>query len=439
MSKEIKMVTVALFALLVLVVLLTFGVPLPYCFGGGLMVMSILGGATMKGTMLWGFNQLANPVLLCIPLFVFAGSLMAESGIASSLLRFVNIFVGRIRGGLGCVATITCAIIGAISGSGLTGVAATGPILIPEMADKGYNRGYASALIACSSVLGLLIPPSVTMIVYGWVTDTSILACFLATLGPGLVITLTFCIMNLIMVRKMPLILDPPQPFSEKLKEANSSFWSALPALIMPIIILGGIYGGIMTPTEAAAVAALYSIPVGFIIYKGLTKTSFMTAAKNSATAVGSIMVMIVFSLMLSQIFVMEDIPQQLVEVIFKITDNKVLLLVLINLLLFVTGMVVNDITAIILIGPMLLPLMQAIGVSPIHFAAIMGVNTAMGGITPPYASILYLGMRVGKVEFSQVVGPAMYLLIFAYVPIVFLTSFWPDLALWFPRLFGYA
>jgi len=204
------------------------------------------------------------------------------------------------------------------------------------------------------------------------------------------------------------------------------------------VIILGGIYGGIMTPTEAAAVAADYSIPIGFIVYKGLTRQTFLKAASGSATAVGSIMVMIVFSLMLSQIFVMEDIPQALVEVIFKITTNKILLLILVNLLLFVVGMIVNDITAVILIGPMLLPLMSAIGVTPVQFAAIMGVNTAMGGVTPPYASILYLGMRIGKVEFSEIVGPAMYLLIIAYVPVVFLTAFWPDLSLFIPRLFGY-
>jgi tripartite ATP-independent transporter DctM subunit len=433
-----EMVTISLIALAVLCILLTFGVPLPYCFGGGLMVMAIFGGATMKGTMLWGFSQLSNPVLLCIPLFVFAGSLLSESGIASSLLRFVNIFVGRIRGGLGVVATVSCAIIGAISGSGLTGVAATGPILIPEMAEKGYPRGYATALVANSSVLGLLIPPSVTMIVYGWVTDTSILACFLATLGPGLLITVTFSVTNLVMARRFPLVVDPPRPVSETIREGISSTSRALPALIFPVIILGGIYGGIMTPTEAAAVAAIYAIPVGFLIYRGLTVTNFLKAAANSATAVGSIMVMIVFSLMLSQLFVMEDVPQAMVSVIFEITTNKVVLLILINLLLFFVGMIVNDITAIILIAPLLLPLMEAIGVSPVHFAAIMGVNTAMGGVTPPYASILYLGMRVGKVEFSEIIKPAMILILVAYVPIVFLTSFWPELALFFPRLFGY-
>jgi TRAP-type C4-dicarboxylate transport system permease large subunit len=165
---------------------------------------------------------------------------------------------------------------------------------------------------------------------------------------------------------------------------------------------------------------------------------TFIEAAKSSATAVGAIMVMIVFSLMLSQIFVMEDVPQALVEGVFTITKNKVLLLILINFLLFFVGMIVNDVTAIILIAPLLLPLMDAIGISPVQFAAIMGVNTAMGGVTPPYASILYLGMRIGKVEFSEVIKPAMLLILFAYIPVVFLTSLWPSLSLFFPGLFGY-
>ena len=432
------MIEISFLALGVLVLLLSFGVPLPFCFGGGLMVMVLVGGATMKGTMLWGFSQLANPVLLCIPLFVFAGTVMSESGIAESLLRFVNFFVGRIRGGLGVVASVSCAIIGAISGSGLTGVAATGPLLIPEMARKGYPRGYATALVANSSILGLLIPPSVTMIIYGWVTDTSIVACFLATVGPGLLITFNFSVVNLVLARRFPLVLDPPMPRREAARECVSRTGRALPALIMPAIILGGIYGGIMTPTEAAAVAVVYAIPVGFMIYKGLTFRSFLKAGKESATAVGAIMIMIIFSLMLSQIFVMEDVPQAMVDGVFEITTNKTLLLILINLLLFFVGMIVNDVTAIILIAPLLLPLMEAIGISPIHFAAIMGVNTAMGGVTPPYASILYLGMRIGEVEFTEVIKPAMTLILFGYVPVVFLTSFWPDLALFLPTLAGF-
>jgi tripartite ATP-independent transporter DctM subunit len=432
------MIEVALLAVVVLVILLTLGVPLPYCFGGGLMVMYFAGDVFMKGNMLWGIQQLGNPVLLAIPLFVLAGTIMSVSGIAASLLNFVNIFVGHLRGGLGVVATISCALIGAISGSGLTGVAAIGPLLIPEMEKQGYPRAYATALIANASLLGLLIPPSVTMIVYGWVTDTSILACFLATLGPGLLIMTSFSSVNLWLARKFPLILEARPQGKEFTKEVKRRGFKATPALLMPVIILGGIYGGIMTPTEAAAVAVIYAIPVGFLIYKGLDMKTFIGAGKEASTSVGTIMLMILFSMILSQMFVLESIPQAIVESIFAITDDKVILLILINVLLFLVGMVVNDVTAIILIAPLLLPLMEAIGISPIQFAAIMGVNTAMGGVTPPYASILYLGARIGKVPVTQVIRPAMLLIVTGYLPVVFLTSFWSDLSLFLPRYFGY-
>jgi tripartite ATP-independent transporter DctM subunit len=432
------MVEIALLSVLVLIILLTLGVPLPWCFGGALMVMYFIGDTIMKGNILWGVQQLGNPVLLAIPLFVLAGTIMSESGIAASLLRFVSAFIGHVRGGLGVVAAVSCAVIGAISGSGLTGIAAIGPLLIPEMERRGYPRAYATALIANSSILGLLIPPSVTMIVYGWVTDTSILACFLATLGPGLLIMLNFSIVNLILARKFPLVLDDKPTFSQLTSEVTKRGIHAFPALLMPIIILGGIYGGVMTPTEAAAVAVIYSVPVGFLIYKGLRLSNFLSAGKEAATAVGAIMLMILFSMILSQMFVMEGIPQKLVGTIFGITEDPSTLLVMILVLLLLVGMVVNDVTAIILIAPLLLPLMGAIGVNPVHFAAIMGVTTAMGGVTPPYASILYLGARIGNVKVTAVIPPAMLLIATGYMPVVILTAFWPDLSLWLPRFFGY-
>jgi len=432
------MVEIALLSVVVLIILLTLGVPLPWCFGGALMMMYFIGDTIMKGNILWGIQQLGNPVLLAIPLFVLAGTIMSASGIAASLLRFVSAFIGHIRGGLGVVAAVSCAIIGAISGSGLTGIAAIGPLLIPEMERRGYPRAYATALIANSSILGLLIPPSVTMIVYGWVTDTSILACFLATLGPGLLIMLNFSIVNLIMARKFPLVLDDKPTFSELTTEVTKRGIHAFPALLMPVIILGGIYGGVMTPTEAAAVAVIYSVPVGFLVYKGLRISNFLSAGKEAATAVGAIMLMILFSMILSQMFVMEGIPQKLVGTIFGITEDPATLLVMILVLLLLVGMVVNYVTAIILIAPLLLPLMGAIGVNPVHFAAIMGVTTAMGGVTPPYASILYLGARIGNVKVTAVIPPAMLLIATGYMPVVILTAFWPDLSLWLPRYFGY-
>ncbi len=429
--------TFALVSLSILVILLSFGIPLPFCFGAALMYMNLVADVSMKGMMMWGLQQILSPVLLCAPLFIFAGGLMSESGIARSLLDYVDSFVGRIRGGLGVVAAVSCAIIGAISGSGLTGLAATGPILIPRMAERGYPRGYAAALVTDSSILGLLIPPSVVMVIYGWVTETSILACFLSTLVPGLMITFLFSSINVFMARKFPLVMDPELPPAERRADKRKKFRAALPALLMPVIILGGIYGGIMTPTEAAAVAVVYSIPLGFWVYKGLTWSSFFRVTKDSTSAVGSILLMIFCSLMLSQTYVMLQVPQEIVKTLFGVTESKVLLLILINFMLFFLGMIVNDITGVILVAPLLLPLVVAIGVHPVQFAAIIGVNLAMGGVTPPYASILYLGMRIGKVEFVDILKPAMTFILLGYVPVVFLVSFFPELSLFLPRVMG--
>jgi len=424
---------------ILLVTLLILGVPLPFCFGGALWFMSVFGNVAMASMMMWGFNQMINMVLLASPLFIFAGLLMANSGIADKLLDFVDIFVGRVKGGLGVVCVVTCAIIGAISGSGFTGVAATGPIMIPRMVSQGYPRGYATALVTVSSILGLLIPPSVIMIIYGWITETSILACFLATVGPGILITALFSVINLFLARRMPNILvDSPEELSRKRKEIPIRFIKALPALSIPVVILGGIYGGVFTPTEAAAVAAIIALPVGFFIYKGLTKKNFVPVVRESATSVGAIMTMIIFTLILSQTFVMLRVPQMVVQLVFKFSQNYFLILFLINIFLFFVGMIVNDVTGIILLAPLLLPLVKEMGMHPIQLAAIMGTNLAMGGVTPPYASILYLGMRVGNCEFTEILKPTMTFLLLGYVPVVFLTTYWPPLSMWLPTVLGY-
>lgn len=424
---------------ILLIFLLMLSVPLPYCFGGALLFIAVFGDVSMKSMMLWAYSQSIGTVLLASPLFILAGTFMGGSGVAKKLLDLCDAFIGRIKGGLGVVSVVTCAIIGAISGSGFTGVAATGPIMIPRMVEQGYPRGFATALVTVSSVLGLLIPPSAIMIIYGWITETSILACFLSTVGPGLLVMLLFCIINMLECRKFDLTLAPPMTIQEKVNVTGKRFWSAIPALLMPIIILGGIYGGVFTPTEAAAVAAIYSIPVGLWIYRAMKLKDIKQMTFDSINSIGSIMVMIIFCLMLSQTFVMLRVPQALIEIIFSITTNKTVILILMNVFLFVVGMIVNDSTGMLLCAPLLLPLVQELGISPVHFAAIMGVNLAMGGVTPPYASILYLGMRIGKCEFNEILSPTMKLLVFGYVPVVLLTTFWPELSLFLPRLFGYA
>ena len=430
-------VALSIISLGILMGLLSLGVPITLCFGGALCFMSVVGEVTMKGMMMWGVQQILSPTLLCIPLFIYAGSLMSDSGIAKYLLEFVDVFVGRVRGGLGMVATISCALIGAISGSAFTGVAATGNMLIPEMVNRGYPRPFATALVTASSILGVLIPPSTPMIIFGWVTGTSVLACFLATVIPGLVTVAIFCLINRFYSARFPLVMLPPLSKEEKRKEFVSRGWKALPAIAMPIIILGGIYTGIMTPTEAAAVAVAYAIPVGFFVYKGLNSKVWYRVSIASAVSVGTIMIMILCSMMLSQTYVMLQIPQMIVQAVFALTENKFLILILINLLLLFVGMIVNDTTGIILCAPLLQPLAMAIGIDPVQYAAIFGVNLAIGSLTPPYASLLYLGMRVGKVEFTDILPPTMVFLL-GYIPVMLLTTYVPSMSLFLPRLLGY-
>lgn len=428
---------VAILSLVALTILLSFGTPIPYCFALAMAIMHFFGDVPMAGVLMYGLKQITSPILLAIPLFVFAGGLMGESGIAKHLLDFVNIFVGRIKGGLGVVATVTCAIIGAVTGSALTGVAAIAPIMVPRMAEEGYPRGYATAIVTISSVLGLLIPPSITMITYGWVTETSILACFIATLVPGVIVATLFSLINIYMVRNFDLKLEPETTVSAKIRQAGKSFKNAFPALMMPAIILGGIYGGIMTPTEAAAVAVVYSILIGFAVYKGLNKGSFFSSAASSATTVGSIMMMIMICISLGQTYVMVGVPQAITEGILALSSNKYVILLFINVIFLVMGMLVSDMVTVLLIVPLLFPLVTAIGIHPVHFGAIVGVNLATGVVTPPYASVLYLGIRLGKTTFEATIKPLMIFLLCGYVPVLVLTTYVPQISMFLPKLLG--
>ena len=241
----------------------------------------------------------------------------------------------------------------------------------------------------------------------------------------------------MLICHKLDMKLLPPLSKQEKRRQIISKGWKALPAILMPLIILGGIYSGATTPTEAAAVATVYCFPVGFLIYKGLKPKNTFQITKDSAVSAGTIMVMIMCSMMLSQTYVRLQVPQAIMGSIFGITQNKFLILLLINALLLFVGMIVNDTTGIILVAPLLQPLAMSIGIHPVHYAAIFGVNLGIGCLTPPYASLLYLGMRVGKVEFSDIL-PYVCLFLLGYLPVMLATTYWPALSLFLPRVFGY-
>lgn len=426
-----------------LLVLLLLGVSLPYCFAGALIFMVGFCGIPIKSLFVWGYTQMVSTSLMAVPMFIIAGNLIAESGIASKLIELAKIFVGRIKGALGCICVVTCGILGAISGSAFTGIAALGSIMIPELEKEGYSRGFATSLVTCSSILGSLIPPSVPIIIFGWTTGITILGCFMATVVPGVLTILTFSAINLFYARKYAkqAALTVTEEETGATRQASSRkriFLEAIPALAMPVIILGGIYGGLFTATEAAAVCASLALLLGVLIYRQLKMKNMGTMLKSTASSVGSIFMMIFFSMLLSQCMTQLKIPQMLVEAFMGFTDSKFLVLIMVNVFLLFVGMIVNDSTAVMLCAPLLLPLVTAYGIHPVHFGALMIVNLSCGCLTPPYASVLYFGMKVGNAKFGEMMKNTLVFLTVGYVPIMLLTTYVEEISLFLPRLLGY-
>lgn len=423
-------------ALLLIIVTLLLGLPVPFCFMLSTTFMVITHGYDPSFLLPYGFSQMSSIVLLAIPLFIMVGGMMDRGGIGTSLVNFVEVFVGRIKGGLGVVAVVSCAVFGSISGSCAATLSCIGSIMFPRLREKGYPMGHSAALVSCAAPLGLLIPPSSQMILYAWVGQQSVLACFLATVGPGIVLTILLSALNLIMLRNDPDVeVKPPMTFQEKTEVFRDRGKKAAPALFMPFIVLGGIYGGIMTPTEAAAVAVLYSIPVGFWIYRGLNRNNFIEVIIETATTTGVVMLMMYCIMMLSRIYVQERLPSLIMNFLTAVSDNRNIILFMLNIFMIIIGMIMDDVSAMLLCTPILLPVVTALGVHPIHFAAIIGTNLGMGNVTPPTAPTLYFGARMAKTPVSQMMKPALIFIIFAWLPTLMAVTYLPELALWLPRL----
>src|SRR5690606_32184876 len=355
--------------------------------------------------------------------------------LARRLVDLAESLVGRFRGGMGLVVIFTMAIFGAISGMASSAVAAVGSILIPRMVEQGYDRGYATSLVACSSVLSLLFPPSASMILFGWVTNTSIAALFLAPVLPGVILITGYAVVNSILTKNMPIPKPAPLPMGDYVRDVAQKGKTASVGLLLPILILGCIYGGITTPTEAAAVAVAFAIPVGFLVYRELKLRNFLEAVWKTGEITGLLVLLIFFAAMLARLFTMENVPQSILAGLVGLTENKILLLLLVNLFLILVGMFLDDASGILLAGPMLLPLMLAIDVDPVHFGAIVAVNLGMGLITPPTAPILYFAGAVGKASFPSMLRPTFCFIFFCYLPTLIATTFVPDLSLLLPRL----
>lgn len=417
-----------------LIVLLVMGVPVPFCFGGATLFLVVALRYSPLFLVPSGYASIASVTLWCIPLFIIAGSIIKKGKIGDALVNFVEHFIGRFKSGLGTVTVITCAIFGAIAGNGSATMSAIGSIMAPKLKDKGYPRGISASLIASASVLGLLIPPSSAQIVYAWASNQSVLACFLATVVPGLILAALLCAVQAVMIKKCPEV-ETPVNTKFTFDGFGKKTAHAFPALLMPILILGGIYGGFMTPMEAAAIATLYCIPVAVFIYRGMKFRDLGACMVESGKATGNVAVMLMTAMLFSRILTMEKVPDKLVELMTSISPNKYVILIMVNVMLFVVGMLMEDGCGIMLCTPLLLPVVNAIGVSPIQFAAIMGVNLGMGLITPPTAPLLYFASQVGDAPVGEMLKPTLMFIIFAWFPTILLTTFIPALSMTLPRL----
>lgn len=431
------MVTLAI-GILILILLIVLGVPVAMAFGAMAIFLASSFDVPTRMLIPTAFYQIKSVVLLSIPFFILVGSLMSSGGLATRLIDFVNSITGRIRGGLGAVTVIACAMFGSIGGSCSSAVAAIGTIMIPRMEENGYTRGYSTALVACSSILGQLIPPSVPMILFALVTYQSIPGCWLATIGPGIITIIIFCTFNFFMVRKMPIKVMPKVGLNEQLREMGRATKRASLALLLPILLLGTIYGGIATPTEAACVAVFYVIPVSMFVFKTLDIRGLGKSIVSGATTTGVLVIMFFFVMINTRIMTMEQLPQEMAEWIMTVSPNKWVTLLMVNIFLLGIGMIMDDISGTIIAASLLFPVMEKIGIHPLHFAAIMGVNLGLGNVTPPTAPILYLAGRIGNCKIENYLKPAMILTYAGMLPVVLITTYWPDLSLFLPRLFGF-
>lgn len=423
-------------SLVILFGTMLIGVPTAFAFLAACLVFLVDGFYTPDFMLPYGYSKVSAVVILAVPLFIMAGSLIERGNIGDKLTELIGSLVGRIRGGLGIVVIVSCAVFGSITGSAAATLSCIGSIMFPKLNQSGFSRAYSASLMANASVLGLLIPPSGIMIIYSWVGGQSVLACFLATVIPGVMLVILLSLVNVFLLRndKNIYVISREEALAAR-RDFVPRFFRATPALLLPVVILGGIYAGIFTPTEAAAISILYAIPVGFFIYKGLTLKGMFESFAESANTTGAIIIMMLAVAILSRFYTMEDLPGQLLRLMRAVSTEKWAILVMINIFLVLMGMIMDDLSAILLCTPILIPIATKIGISPVQLAAIMGVNLGMGNITPPCAPLLYISSTINNAPINKMMKPAFAMIIFGWIPVLILTTYFPSVSLWLPRL----
>ncbi len=419
-----------------LAVLLILNVPVGIAIGGASLAAIIAGGTLSVGylpqALVTGCDSFP---IMAIPLFILAGELMGAGGVSKRILDVCNAFIGRVTGGLAIVTVVVCMFFAAVSGSGPATVAAVGSMVVPSMLERGYSKKFVLALIACAGSIGVIIPPSIPMVIYGVSTSTSISGLFMAGFMPGILIGLVLIAWCYYYCKKQGWKGDS-EPFS--MKRALRATWEAKWALINPVIILGGIYCGIFTPTEAAAVAAVYAFVCGVFIHKELGRHNLVSTIANACSTNGTTMVILGCATAFTKILTIEQIPAMITEAIVGLTSNYVVILLLINVLLLIVGCFMDTTPAMMVLSPILLPVATSIGLNPIHFGLIMVVNLAIGFITPPLGINLFVAARVGN-EPLETVTSGIIPFILAMLLCLLLITFIPQISMFLPQALGVA
>lgn len=378
------------------------------------------------------FANIAKFPLLAIPFFILAGFLMDRVGISRGLVKFLNLLIGPVPGGLGLVAVAGCVFFGAISGTGPADTAAIGAVMIPAMVHRGYDKGFASALVASAATTDVLIPPSVAFVVYGVITETSIGGLFAAGVIPGLIMGLALVLPVYIISKRHGWGGDRWGTKSEIWQAFKEAIWG----LLAPIIILGGIYGGIFTPTEAAVVAVFYGFFVGVIIYRNLNVKILYEVLRNSAVSTSVVMTVVAFTGLFSWTGSTLGVMDRAAKTLLTLTENPVFVLLLLNLLLLIAGMLLDAISIYYVFLPILIPVIRHFGWDPMWFGVMMTVNLAIGTITPPVALNLYVAANLANISMERISKAALPFL-WALIVALLIVTYIPPLSLWLPDLFG--
>ena len=373
-------------------------------------------------------------VLLAVPLFITAANIMNAGTITDRLLNFCIAVVGRFKGGLGHVNVVASLIFSGMSGSAVADAAGIGKIIIGMMTKNGrYTRGYAAAITAASATIGPIIPPSIPMVLYSVISDTSIGYLFLAGIVPGLIMGLVLMMMNTIIAHKRNFATEPPEP----LKRLPKTTIRAFPALLMPAILLYGIYGGVTTPTEAAAIAALYALFLTGVLYKSLSFKSLYEILVDSAKSSAAVGVVIGGAFILNYIVITENIPGVMTTYLQGIDISPFTFLLFVNVIVLLLGCFLDATTIILVIIPLFIPVCKALGIDLIHFGVLVVVNSMIGLITPPYGILLFVINAVTGISLKEIISE-IWIFILVLLFALGIMIIFPEIILWLPEMFGY-